>query len=54
MVVSLYICQIPENVTKEDLINAFREVSGYIDTRIKVISDKARICKFCKRNSSRI
>ena len=43
MVVSLYVCQIPENVTKEDLINAFREVSGYIDTRIKVISDKARI-----------
>jgi len=43
MVVSLYVCQIPENVTKEDLINAFSEVSGYIDTRIKIMSDKAKI-----------
>ena len=43
MVVSLYVCQIPENVTKEDLINVFSEVSGYIDTRIKIMSDKAKI-----------
>jgi RNA recognition motif-containing protein len=43
MVVSLYICQIPENVTKEDLISAFSEVSGYIDTRIKLMPDKSKI-----------
>ena len=43
MVVSLYVCQIPENVTKEDLISAFSEVSGYIDTRIKIMSDKSKI-----------
>ena len=43
MVVSLYVCQIPENVTKEDIINVFREVSGYIDTRIKIMSDRVKI-----------
>jgi hypothetical protein len=43
MVVSLYVCQIPENVTKEDIIEAFSAVSGYIDTRIKYMPDKSKI-----------
>ena len=43
MVVSLYICQIPENVTEDDLKNVFSELEGYIDTRIKQISEKGKI-----------
>ena len=43
MVVSLYVCQIPESVTKEDIIGAFSAVSGYIDTRIKYMPDKSKI-----------
>ena len=43
MVVSLYVCQIPSNVTKDDIINIFHEVDGYIDTRIKTMSDKGKI-----------
>jgi len=43
MVVSLYVCQIPLNVTKDDIINIFHEVDGYIDTRIKTMSDKGKI-----------
>ena len=30
-------------MTKEDIINVFREVSGYIDTRIKIMSDRVKI-----------
>lgn len=43
MVVSLYICQIPENVTEDDLKNVFSELEGYVDTRIKQVSDKGKI-----------
>ena len=43
MVVSLYVCEIPNNVTKEDLDNLFSEIEGYIETRTKVANDKRTI-----------
>ena len=43
MVVSLYVCEIPNNVTKEDLDNLFSEIEGYIETRTKVENDKRTI-----------
>ena len=35
MVVSLYICEIPKNVTKQDIENIFCEFDGYKETRMK-------------------
>ena len=35
MVVSLYICEIPKNVTKKDIENIFCEFDGYKETRMK-------------------
>jgi hypothetical protein len=35
MVVSLYICEIPKNVTEKDLENIFCELDGYIEMRMK-------------------
>jgi hypothetical protein len=52
MVVSLYVCQIPSNVTKEDIINIFHEVDGYIDTRIKIMTDKGKIAFIDFENES--
>ena len=52
MVVSLYVCQIPSNVTKEDIVNIFHEVDGYIDTRIKIMSDKGKIAFIDFENES--
>ena len=43
MVVSLYVCEIPNKVTKEDLDNLFSEIEGYIETRTKVANDKRTI-----------
>lgn len=43
MVVSLYVCEIPNNVTKEDIDNLFSEIEGYIETRTKVANDKRTI-----------
>ena len=43
MVVSLYVCEIPNNVTKEDLDNLFSDIEGYIETRTKVANDKRTI-----------
>ena len=43
MVVALYECEIPNNVTKEDLDNLFSEIEGYIETRTKVANDKRTI-----------
>lgn len=43
MVVSLYVCEIPNNVTKENIEDLFSAVEGYIETRTKVANDKRTI-----------
>jgi hypothetical protein len=43
MVISLYICEIPQNIFKKDIDNIFSELEGYIDSRIKVLNDKRKI-----------
>jgi RNA recognition motif-containing protein len=43
MVVSLYVCEIPKNISKQDLENLFSELEGYIETRIKGTNDKRKI-----------
>lgn len=43
MVVSLYVGQIPDNVTQEDIVNIFSELEGYIDSRLKTINQNKRI-----------
>ena len=35
MVISLYVCQIPDNITKEDLEDAFKEMQGFVELRLK-------------------
>lgn len=34
MVVSLYICDIPQDIVKEELEKLFRDFDGFIDLRI--------------------
>jgi len=43
MVVSLYVCEIPINVSKKDLDNIFAEIEGFKDSRIKITNDKRKI-----------
>lgn len=43
MVVSLYVCEIPRNINKEDLENLFSELEGYKDIRLKGTQDKRKI-----------
>lgn len=40
MVVSLYICEIPKNITNKDLENIFCELEGYITTRMKGVDNR--------------
>ena len=44
MVVSLYVCEIPKNINKKDIEEVFSEFEGYIETRIKLFADNAKIC----------
>lgn len=44
MVVSLYVSEIPKNMEKDDLLNLFKEFSGFKDLRIKLFQDKGKIC----------
>lgn len=34
MVVSLYVCDIPQNIEKEDLETIFQNYDGFVDVRI--------------------
>ena len=43
MVVSLYVCEIPRNVLKEDIEGLFKELEGYRETRVKITNDKRTI-----------
>lgn len=43
MVISLYICQIPEDISAEDLRESFRQTPGFLDIRVKTVSDKNKI-----------
>lgn len=43
MVVSLYICEIPINVTKQDIENLFGDLEGYRETRTKGAQDRRKI-----------
>ena len=52
MVVSLYVCRIPENVTKEDLRNTFNEIDGFKEIRIKIIDKKGKIAFIDFENES--
>ena len=43
MVVSLYVCEIPNNITREDIEHVFSEIEGYLETRTKIANDKRTI-----------
>lgn len=43
MVVSLYVCEIPSDVTKSEIESLFSEIEGYIETRTKEANDKRTI-----------
>lgn len=43
MVISLYVCEIPNNISKKDIDNIFAEIEGFKDSRIKVTNDKRKI-----------
>jgi hypothetical protein len=40
MVVSLYVCDIPQNIEKEQLENVFSPFEGYIQARIAIDKNK--------------
>jgi hypothetical protein len=41
MVISLYVCEIPMNVSKKDLDNIFAEIEGFKESRLKITNDKS-------------
>ena len=43
MVISLYVCEIPMNVSKKDLDNIFAEIEGFKESRLKITNDKRKI-----------
>jgi hypothetical protein len=43
MVISLYVCEIPINVSKKDLDNIFAEIEGFKESRLKITNDKRKI-----------
>lgn len=44
MVTSLYVSDIPKEISNEDIEKRFSEFKGYKTTRIKTFSDKGKIC----------
>jgi hypothetical protein len=43
MVVSLYVCEIPKNVNKNDLEELFKSMDGYIECRVKGLNEMRKI-----------
>lgn len=52
MVVSLYVCEIPSDVTKSEIESLFSEIEGYIETRTKEANDKRTIAFIDYQNTN--
>ncbi len=43
MVISLYVCEIPKNVNKNDLEELFKSMDGYLESRVKGLNEMRKI-----------